>query len=84
MVSDLFYAIVISLTFYMMLLMCFLRENASLVQPRQIFLQINLLYRSGVYGPCSKVSYQIGSERRLAPWALFPFNTWETESKEVK
>lgn len=48
------------------------------------FLQINLFYRSDLYGPCSKVSCQIGLERRSAPQDLFPFNTWETEPKEVK
>lgn len=84
MVGDFSYAFVIPSTFYIMLVLCFLRENEDLVQQWQIFWQINPLYRSDLYGPCSKVSCQTGSERRLAPWVLFPFHTWETEPIEVQ
>lgn len=37
----------------MMLLLCFVGENYGLVQLQQLFLQINVPYRSDLYGPCN-------------------------------
>lgn len=48
MVNDFFYAIEIPLAFYMMLVLCFLRENEVLIQLWQIFFRA-IYFIDGIY-----------------------------------